>query len=64
MDRLFKAITGFAIAFYVWSPAGFAAHFDTPAVASLRTQIEAAHPHAKLAVQWADVNARLKTSAR
>jgi hypothetical protein len=52
MGTLFKAVIGFAIAFYVCSPTGFAAHFDTPAVSALRSQIEAAHPHERLLAQF------------
>ena len=51
MGTLFKAVVGFGIAFYVWSPADFASHFHTQATASLRAQIEAAHPHEKLLAQ-------------
>jgi hypothetical protein len=53
MGTLFKAVIGFGIAFYVWSPASFAAHFDTSAAANLRSQIEASHPHEKLMAQFA-----------
>jgi hypothetical protein len=53
MGTLFKAVIGFGIAFYVWSPASFAAHFDTSAAANLRSQIEAGHPHEKLMGQFA-----------
>lgn len=53
MGTLFKAVIGFGIAFYVWSPASFAAHFDTRAVASLRNQIEAGHPHEKFLAEVA-----------
>lgn len=52
MGTVLKAVIGFGIAFYVWSPASFAAHFETPAVASLRTQIEAAHPHDRLVAEF------------
>ena len=45
MGKLFKAVIGFSVAFYVGSPTSFAAHFDTQAVHGLRAQIEAAHPH-------------------
>jgi hypothetical protein len=48
MGTLFKAAIGFGIAFYVWSPVSFAAHFETPTVANLRAQIETAHPHERL----------------
>jgi hypothetical protein len=53
MGTLFKAVVGFGIAFYVWSPAGFAARFDTSATASLRSQIEANRPHERLLAQFA-----------
>jgi len=53
MRILFKAVVGFGIAFYIWSPAGFAAHFETSAAANLRSQIEANHPHEKLLAQFA-----------
>jgi hypothetical protein len=53
MGTLFKAVIGFAIAFYVWSPASFAAHFDTTATASLRSQIQASHPRERLLAQFA-----------
>lgn len=52
MGTLFKAAIGLGIAFYVWSPASFAAHFETPAVASLRAQIETVHPHERLLAQF------------
>jgi hypothetical protein len=51
MGTLFKAVIGFGIAFYVWSPAGFAAHLGTPAVHDLRAQIEDSHPHERLMTQ-------------
>ena len=53
MGTLFKAVIGFGIAFYIWSPANFAAHFDTSAVASLHGQIEASHPHERLLAEIA-----------
>jgi hypothetical protein len=53
MSKLFKAVIGFGIAFYIWSPTSFAAHFDTAATVGLRAQIEAAHPHEKLLAQFA-----------
>ena len=56
MGTLFKAVIGFGIAFYVWSPASFAAHFETSAAANLRSQIEAGHPHERLMAQLAVLN--------
>jgi hypothetical protein len=52
MGTVFKAVVGFGIAFYVWSPTSFAAHFDTSAAAGLRSQIEANHPHERLLAQF------------
>ena len=51
MGTLFKAAIGLGIAFYVWSPASFAAHFETAAVHDLRAQIEASRPHERLMAQ-------------
>jgi hypothetical protein len=52
MRTLFRAVIGFGIAFYAWPPATFPIHFDTSAAASLRSEIEAAHPHTKLLAQF------------
>jgi hypothetical protein len=51
MGTLFKAAIGFGIAFYIWSPASFAAHFETPAIHSLSAQIQDSHPHERLLAQ-------------
>ena len=53
MGTLFKAVIGFGVAFYIWSPAAFSAHFDPSTVANLRGQIEASHPHEKLITRFA-----------
>jgi hypothetical protein len=53
MSTLFKAVIGFGIAFYVWSPSAFSAHFDTSATTNLRGQLEASHPREKLMARFA-----------
>jgi hypothetical protein len=52
MHFLFRAVVGFAIAFAVYDPHGFAARFET--LANVKTQLAAARPAEKLRALAAD----------
>jgi hypothetical protein len=45
---MFRAALGLAIALFIWSPATFVSHLNTPAFAAAEADIAAQHADAKL----------------
>ena len=48
MGILFRAVFSFAVAYAIYAPHGFAAHFDTPRMAAVKAELAATHPGADL----------------
>ena len=48
MGTLLRAVFAFAVAYAVYAPRDFAAHFETPRIAAVKADLAAAQPRAKL----------------
>ena len=54
MGTLLRAVFAFAVAYAVYAPHDFAAHFETPRVAAVKADLAAAQPGAKLRLMIED----------
>jgi hypothetical protein len=59
MGTLLRAVFAFAVAYSVYAPHDFAAHFETPRVAAVKADLAAAQPGAKLRLLIEDELKRL-----
>ena len=59
MGTLLRAAFAFAVAYSVYAPHDFAAHFETPRLAAVKTDLAAAQPGAKLRLMIEDGLKRL-----
>jgi len=48
MGLLFRAVFSFAVAYAIYAPHSFAAHFDTPRMVAVKAELAATHPGADL----------------
>jgi len=54
MGLLFRAVFSFAIAYAIYAPHSFAAHFDTPRMVAVKAELAATHPGADLRLMIED----------
>jgi hypothetical protein len=59
MGTLLRAVFAFAVAYAIYAPQDFAAHFDTPRVAVVKADLAAVQPRAKLQLMIEDGLKRL-----
>ncbi len=59
MGILVRAVFAFAVAYAIYAPHDFAAHFETPRMAAVKAELAAAQPRAKLQLMIEDGLKRL-----
>ena len=59
MGTLLRAVFAFVVAYALYAPHDFAAHFETPRLAAVKADLAAAQPGAKLQLVIADKLKRL-----
>ena len=59
MGILLRAVFAFAVAYAVYAPHSFADHFETPRIATVKADLAAAQPGAKLRLMIEDGLKRL-----
>ena len=59
MGTLLRAAFAFAVAYAVYAPHDFAAHFETPRIAAVKADLAAAQPGTKLTLMIEDGLKRL-----
>jgi hypothetical protein len=60
MGILLRAAIAFVVAYAVYAPHDFAAHFETPRMAAVKADLAAAQPGAKLQLMIVDELKRLQ----